>query len=75
MAAAISGSGPWRRPRVFGALLLTVIGCAILLSLMQWQIRRLAWKEALIATLEARLTAEPIPLPAVLDRTTDEHSC
>ena len=68
MADSLAGGGAWRRPRVFGALLLTVIGTAILLSLMTWQIRRLAWKEALIATLEARLSAVPMALPEVFDQ-------
>jgi surfeit locus 1 family protein len=57
---------------VFGAVLLTVIGTAILLSLMTWQIRRLTWKEDLIATLEARLEAEPVPLPARFEPAVDE---
>lgn len=72
MAEGLAGGGAWRRPRVFGAVLLTVIGTAILLSLMTWQIGRLAWKEALIATLEARLSAEPMPLPDAPDRAAHE---
>jgi surfeit locus 1 family protein len=72
MSETVSGGGAWRRPRVFGAVLLTVVGTAILLSLMTWQIRRLAWKEDLIATLEARLEAAPMPLPESFDREADE---
>lgn len=72
MAARMMGGGAWRRPRVFGALLLAVAGTAILLSLMTWQIRRLAWKEALIATLEERLAGDPMPMPEVLDRAAQE---
>jgi surfeit locus 1 family protein len=63
---------PLARPRVSGALALTVVGTAILLSLMTWQIRRLAWKEALIATLEERLAAAPMPLPDPPDRAAHE---
>jgi surfeit locus 1 family protein len=39
---------------------------------MAWQIGRLAWKEALIATLEARLSAEPMPLPDAPDQAAHE---
>jgi surfeit locus 1 family protein len=37
---------------------------AILIGLGSWQVRRLAWKEALIATVSARFAAPPTPLPA-----------
>ena len=59
------------RPRILSALAFTLIGAAILLSLMSWQLRRLEWKEALIATLEERLAAAPMPLPKLLDQ--DAH--
>ena len=36
---------------------------AVLVGLGTWQVRRLAWKEGLIATVTARLAAPPIPLP------------
>ena len=39
------------------------LGVLILLGLGTWQIERKAWKEALIATLTQRLSAEPRPLP------------
>jgi surfeit locus 1 family protein len=35
----------------------------VLLGLGTWQMRRLAWKESLIATLEQRLIAPPVALP------------
>jgi surfeit locus 1 family protein len=37
---------------------------AVLLSLGLWQLDRKAWKEGLIATLEQRLSAPPVALPA-----------
>src|SRR5215475_7670107 len=37
---------------------------AVLLSLGLWQLDRKAWKEGLIATIEERLSAPPIALPA-----------
>ena len=39
---------------------------AALLGLGSWQVERLAWKEELIATIAARLSAEPVPLSSVL---------
>jgi surfeit locus 1 family protein len=51
---------------------------AVLIGLGTWQVKRLAWKEALIATVTARLAAAPTPLPAPaawarLDPATDEY--
>ncbi|MEE4119551.1 MAG: SURF1 family protein [Paracoccaceae bacterium] len=63
MAAATDSQtegGAWRRPRVLGALAFTLAGVAILLGLMTWQVQRLAWKEGLIALLEARLAEPPL---------------
>ena len=50
----------------------------ILIGLGTWQIQRKAWKEGLIATLNAQLAAPPIALPppatwAKLDRKDDEY--
>jgi surfeit locus 1 family protein len=39
----------------------------VLLGLGLWQVSRLAWKENLIATLEQRVTATPVPLPPAKD--------
>ena len=36
-----------------------------LLALGTWQVQRLQWKEALIATIEARRSAEPLPLAEI----------
>ena len=41
-------------------------GTAVLIALGLWQVRRLEWKEGVIAAIEARLAAEPVAL-AVLD--------
>ncbi|MCL5778796.1 SURF1 family protein [Limibaculum sp. FT325] len=45
-------------------IVIGVLGVAILLGLCAWQVQRLAWKEGLIATLEARLERAPAALPA-----------
>lgn len=45
------------------ASIAAAIGLAILLSLGTWQLQRMAWKENLIATLNARINEAPQPLP------------
>lgn len=41
-------------------LVLGLVGLAVLLSLGQWQQRRLVWKETLLAEIDARIAAPPI---------------
>jgi surfeit locus 1 family protein len=41
----------------------TVVGLVILVSLGVWQLERLRWKEALIATVATRLASAPIAAP------------
>lgn len=48
-------------------LLFTLFGVAVLIAMGAWQMDRRAWKRDLIQTLESRLAAEPVPLPAVID--------
>jgi surfeit locus 1 family protein len=48
-------------------------GCAILVSLGVWQIQRLAWKEGVIADIEARIAADPVALPETLDPGRDAY--
>lgn len=38
-------------------------GLAVLLALGAWQLQRLAWKEALLSGIEARIGAVPVALP------------
>ena len=45
-------------------LLFGITGVAILLSLGVWQMQRLAWKEAALAQIDARIGAMPVDLPA-----------
>jgi len=42
----------------------TLIGCGALIGLGVWQLQRLAWKEALITQMAARLAAPPVDAPA-----------
>jgi surfeit locus 1 family protein len=45
-------------------VLMGVVGVAILMSLGFWQLRRMEEKRAYLATVEARISDAPIPLPA-----------
>ncbi|MEM8754824.1 MAG: SURF1 family cytochrome oxidase biogenesis protein, partial [Pseudomonadota bacterium] len=57
-----------------GVVLTGVLGVAILIGLCVWQVQRLAWKEGVIETLEARLSGAPAPLPERLDPDSQEFS-
>lgn len=53
-----------RRPWVFAGLAaLLAAACAGFAALGVWQLQRMAWKHALIARVEARIDAEPVPAP------------
>lgn len=60
-------SGRSRLKFWFG-LLAALVGIAVLCGLGSWQMRRLAWKEGIIAAMEARLHAAPEPLAAIEKR-------
>lgn len=57
--------------RYIAPLLFGLIGAAILVSLGLWQLRRLEWKTAILAEIDARIAAAPVPLPARPDPATD----
>lgn len=48
-----------------------LLGAAVLLWLGAWQVQRLAWKNDIIARIETRLAADPVPLPAGPDARED----
>jgi len=48
------------------ALLAALVVLACLLALGTWQVQRLAWKEALIAQIDARLGMEPVDIANIL---------
>lgn len=44
-------------------VIIGILGCAILLSLGVWQVKRLAWKEAMLAEIQSRIDSQAKPLP------------
>lgn len=59
--------------RLIGAMVLGVAGCAVLLGLGVWQVQRLAWKEGVLAAIEARIGAAPVAIPSAPDPATDRY--
>ncbi|MDP5307626.1 SURF1 family protein [Paracoccus spongiarum] len=47
--------------------ILGIVGCAILISLGLWQLRRLDWKEAMLDQIRARIEAPAVALPDRVD--------
>jgi cytochrome oxidase assembly protein ShyY1 len=58
---------PRRQRSVLIPSLFTVAAFCALIGLGVWQLERLAWKEALIASLAKRVSAPPVPLPPRID--------
>lgn len=50
--------------RLTGPALMTLVMLIVLLGLGTWQVRRLAWKEAILARIAHAEAAPPVPLPA-----------
>ncbi|HHB80277.1 MAG TPA: SURF1 family protein [Aliiroseovarius sp.] len=57
--------------RIFLVVVFGIGGTAILLSLGVWQMRRLEWKQAILAEIETRITAAPVAVPTAPDRAKD----
>ncbi|MCR9125536.1 MAG: SURF1 family protein [Rhodobacteraceae bacterium] len=60
--------------RLMFLLIFGLTGCAILVALGLWQVQRLAWKQALLQQIDARIAAEPTGLPADPDPETDKYT-
>ena len=58
---------------IFFPLILGVGGVAVLLWLGFWQLDRLAWKQAVLADIDARLMAAPVPVAAGMTEAGDEY--
>lgn len=55
------------------AILLGLSGLVILIGLGVWQVQRLAWKEGILAEIEAKISADPVALPAVPVAARDQY--
>ena len=53
--------------------LFTLLGLWMLITLGNWQVQRLEWKQGLIATVEARIHLAPVPLEQALANGTVEE--
>lgn len=51
------------RLKLWGGVVIGLAGLAVLIALGVWQLQRLAWKEDILAQINARLTAAPAALP------------
>ncbi|NGN40499.1 SURF1 family protein [Mesorhizobium sp. CGMCC 1.15528] len=59
--SAVSGFRASRPARLL-ALVLGLVAFAVLIGLGTWQVERLHWKEALLATIDQRIHSVPLPL-------------
>ena len=48
-------------------LIIGIVGCAILVTLGVWQLRRLDWKQGMLAEIQSSIDAPAVPLPAQVD--------
>src|SRR6056297_1077634 len=61
------------RKSVLVPLIFGIAGVAVLVSLGKWQVERLAWKEGVLAEIEGRISAEPVPLPEGVEPEADRY--
>lgn len=59
--------------RLIWPLMFGLFGVAILVGLGLWQLQRLTWKEGVLAEIEARIAAPPVPLPKAADPVADRY--
>lgn len=59
--------------RTLFLLIFGVAGLGVLLWLGIWQVQRLAWKQGVLAEIESRISAEPIPLPPQVSEGADKY--
>ena len=59
--------------RMILPLLFGLVGTAILLALGTWQVQRLAWKEGVLAEIEAKIGGAPVVLPVAPDTEADRY--
>ena len=54
-------------------LIFGLAGLGVVVSLGVWQVQRLAWKQALLAEIESRISADPIALPQQVSEDADKY--
>ncbi|SFL23285.1 SURF1 family protein [Shimia haliotis] len=59
--------------RLILPLFFGILGTVVLVSLGTWQVQRLAWKEGVLADINARIVAEPVALPSEPDAEADRY--
>jgi surfeit locus 1 family protein len=59
--------------RLIFLLVIGLAGLGVLISLGIWQVQRLAWKQAILTTIEDRIAADPVELPQQFDPVTDKY--
>lgn len=55
------------------AILLGLSGLVVLIGLGVWQVQRLAWKEGILAEIDATISADPVALPAAPVAARDQY--
>jgi surfeit locus 1 family protein len=50
-----------------------ILGTVVLVSLGTWQLQRMAWKEGVIAEINARIASDPVALPDPIDVERDKY--
>ena len=53
--------------KLFAPIFIGAVGCVILTAFGVWQLQRLAWKQDVIAQIEARIDQAPVSLPTETD--------
>ena len=59
--------------KILFPLLLGLAGCGVLIWLGLWQIDRLAWKQGILDTINARIAADPQPFRTDVTEADDEY--
>ena len=59
--------------RILFLVIFGLTGVAVLVALGNWQVRRLAWKEGVLAEIESRIAADPVALPASFTPDVDRY--
>lgn len=59
--------------RILVPMMIGLVGASILIGLGTWQVQRLAWKEGILSTIDARISAPPVAVPAAPDPEADKY--